>query len=299
MGMLQTLIACLSSFYPEANPAFFGGQFGYKTQEERDVHIHRVLGCAPAIAAAVLRVHNKEEIIEPDPELGYVENFLQMIFGPEHPIGSNPTIIRAMETLMILHADHELNCSTAAIRHMTSSLADVYTSLSGSVTALYGPRHGGANEAVLKMLTEIGSVDNIPAFIEKVKQKKRVLMGFGHRVYKNYDPRAALVRHIADEVFSVTGKEALIDVAVELEKIALSDEYFIQRKLYPNVDFYSGVIYKAIGIPTEYFTVLFALPRFAGWLAHWNEFIQDPDNKIVRPRQIYKGHRERDYVPLE
>lgn len=221
-----------------------------------------------------------------------------MIFGKDHKIGSNPKIIRSVEMLMILHAEHELNCSTAAIRHMTSSLADVYTSLSGSVTALYGPRHGGANEAVLRMLTEIGSVDKIPEFIEQVKAKKRVLMGFGHRVYKNYDPRATLVRQIADDVFQITGREALIDIAIELEKIALSDEYFISRKLYPNVDFYSGIIYKAIGIPTEYFTVLFTLPRFSGWMAHWNEFIQDPDNKIVRPRQIYKGYKKRNYVEI-
>ena len=223
---------------------------------------------------------------------------MQMVFGPNHAIGSHPRIIKAMETLMILHAEHELNCSTAAVRHMTSSLADVYTSLGGSVTALYGPRHGGANEAVLKMLTEIGSVEKIPEFIDQVKQKKRVLMGFGHRVYKIYDPRAGLVRKIADDVFQITGRENLIDIAIELEKIALSDQYFIQRKLYPNVDFYSGVIYKAIGFPPEYFTVLFALPRITGWLAHWNEFIQDPDNKIVRPRQIYKGERNRDYVAM-
>ena len=298
MGMLQTLTACMSSFYPEANPAFFGGQFGYKTQAERDVHIHRVLGCAPAIAAAVFRIHTHQELIPPDGSLGYVANFMQMVFGRDHPIGGHPKIVRAMETLMILHAEHELNCSTAAVRHMTSSLADVYTSLGGAVTALYGPRHGGANEAVLKMLAEIGSVSKVPGFIEQVKQKKRVLMGFGHRVYKNFDPRAGLVRKIAEEVFEVTGREALIDIAVELEKIALSDQYFISRKLYPNVDFYSGVIYKAIGFPPEYFTVLFALPRFAGWLAHWNEFIQDTDNKIVRPRQIYKGKRSRNYVPM-
>ena len=187
------------------------------------MHIHRIIGCAPSIAAAVLRIFKDQEIIEPDPQLGYVENFLQMCFGKDHPVGSNPKIISAMEMLMILHAEHELNCSTAAVRHMTSSMADVYTSLSGSVTALYGPRHGGANEAVLKMLTEIGTVENIPSFIEKVKQKKRVLMGFGHRVYKNYDPRASLVRKICDDVFSITGKEELIDVAIELEKIALND----------------------------------------------------------------------------
>ena len=221
-----------------------------------------------------------------------------MCFGTDSELAQNADIVRAMETLFILHAEHELNCSTAAIRHMTSSLADVYTSLSGAVTALYGPRHGGANEAVLKMLEEIGTVANVPEFIEQVKRKERVLMGFGHRVYKHYDPRAAIVKQIADEVFSITGREELIDVAMELEQAALSDEYFITRKLYPNVDFYSGVIYKAIGFPTEYFTILFALPRFTGWMSHWNEFITDPDNKIVRPRQVYLGERARDYKPV-
>ena len=177
---------------------------------------------------------------------------------------------------------------------MTSSQADVYTSLGGAATALYGPRHGGANEAVLKMLKEIGSVENIPQFVDDVKNKRKMLMGFGHRVYKNYDPRAKIVKQVSDDVFSIVGKEPLIDVAIELERIALTDEYFISRKLYPNVDFYSGCIYKALGIPTEFFTVLFMLPRVAGWLAHWNEFLDDPHNKIVRPRQIYKGHTRRD-----
>ena len=207
-----------------------------------------------------------------------------MALGPDNPMSKDKRIIHALETLFILHAEYELNCSTAAVRHMASARADVYTSLSGSVTALYGPRHGGANEAVLRMLEEIGTVDNVPSFIEQVKRKQRSLMGFGHRVYKIFDPRAAIVKRVAEEVFAVTGREELIDVAIELERLARTDEYFITRKLYPNVDFYTGTIYKAMGFPTEYFTVLFALPRFAGWLAHWNEFIQDPDNKIVRPR---------------
>ena len=196
----------------------------------------------------------------------------------------HPKIVNAIEVLFILHAEHELNCSTAAIRHMTSSQADVYTSLAGAVTALYGPRHGGANEAVLRMLDQIGSKDNIPQFIQDVKNRKKVLMGFGHRVYKNYDPRATLVRKLADEVFEIVGREPMIEIAMELERIALSDEFFIKRKLYPNVDFYSGVIYKALGIPTEMFTIMFTLPRLAGWLSHWNEFTDDPENKIVRPR---------------
>jgi len=207
----------------------------------------------------------------------------------------HPKLVRAIEILFILHAEHELNCSTAAIRHMTSSQSDIYTGLAGAVTALYGPRHGGANEAVLRMLEEIGSVKNIPAFMQAVKEKKKVLQGFGHRVYKNFDPRATIVRKIADDVFQVVGRESLIDIAMELEKIALTDKYFIERKLYPNVDFYSGVIYKALGIPTEMFTIMFTLPRMAGWLAHWDEFVEDPENKIVRPRQIYLGHRQRTY----
>merc|ERR1711990_400264 len=181
--------------------------------------------------------------------------------------------------------------------HMTSSQADVYTSLAGAVTALYGPRHGGANEAVLRMLDQIGTVDAIPQFIQDVKDRKKTLMGFGHRVYKNYDPRAKIVRTIAEDVFNIVGRESMIDIAMELERIALTDEYFVKRKLYPNVDFYSRVIYKALGIPTEMFTILFTLPRLAGWLAHWNEFVEDPDNKIVRPRQIYKGHKTRNFVP--
>ena len=210
----------------------------------------------------------------------------------------HPKIVKAIEVLFILHAEHELNCSTAAIRHMTSSQADVYTSLAGAVTALYGPRHGGANEAVLRMLDSIGDVKNIPQFIRDVKDRKKVLMGFGHRVYKNFDPRAGLVRKLADDVFAVVGREPMIDIAMELERIALSDEYFIKRKLYPNVDFYSGVIYKALGIPTEMFTIMFTLPRLAGWLAHWDEFVEDPENKIVRPRQIYKGYKRREFIPM-
>lgn len=208
----------------------------------------------------------------------------------------HPKIVKTMEILFILHAEHELNCSTAAIRHMTSSQSDVYTSVAGAITALYGPRHGGANEAVLKMLEEIGTKEAIPQFIEDVKNRKKMLMGFGHRVYKSYDPRAKIVKRISDEVFEIVGKEPLVEIAMELERIALTDDFFIKRQLYPNVDFYTGVIYKALGIPTEFFTVLFTIPRIAGWLSHWSEFLDDPVNNIVRPRQIYKGYTKRDYV---
>jgi citrate synthase len=295
MGMMTTLIAAMSSFYPESNPAYVGANI-YKDPKERNKHIYRVLGCAPAIAAACYRHRVGKPIIPPNQSLGYVENFLYMMDAEitDDNYRPHPKIVNALDILFILHAEHELNCSTAAIRHMASSQSDVYTSLAGAVTALYGPRHGGANEAVLRMLEEIGTVDKIPQFVKDVKDRKKVLMGFGHRVYKNYDPRAKIVRQIAEDVFSIVGKEPLVDIAMELERIALTDEYFIKRKLYPNVDFYSGVIYKALGIPTEMFTILFTLPRLAGWLAHWYEFLDDPHNKIVRPRQIYKGHSRRN-----
>jgi citrate synthase len=208
-------------------------------------------------------------------------------------------LAKALDILFILHADHELNCSTATMRHLTSSGVDVYSAVSGSTAALYGPRHGGANEAVLRMLQDIGKVENIPAFVEGVKAKKFKLMGFGHRVYKNHDPRARIIRKVADDVFAVLGKEPLIEVASALEKIALSDKYFIDRKLYPNVDFYSGVIYKAMGFPTDFFPILFTIPRTVGWLAHWSEFLDDPDNRIVRPHQMYLGRDTRDYVPID
>ena len=299
MAMMSTLMAAMSSFYPEANPAYVGANI-YKTRQERNKHIYRVIGCAPAIAAACYRHRMGKPIIAPKEDLGYIENFLYMMDALPGDVNyrPHPKIVKAIEVLFILHAEHELNCSTAAIRHMTSSQADVYTSLAGAVTALYGPRHGGANEAVLRMLDSIGDVKNIPQFIQDVKDRKKVLMGFGHRVYKNFDPRAGLVRKLADDVFSIVGRENMIDIAMELERIALSDEYFIKRKLYPNVDFYSGVIYKALGIPTEMFTIMFTLPRLAGWLAHWDEFVEDPENKIVRPRQIYKGYTRRDFTQM-
>ena len=299
MGMMSTLIAAMSSFYPESNPAYVGANI-YKNKQERNKHIYRIIGCAPMIAAACYRHRVGKPIIAPNEEMGYVENFLYMMDAQTNDSNyrPHPKIVRALDILFILHAEHELNCSTAAIRHMASSQSDVYTSVAGAVTALYGPRHGGANEAVLRMLEDIGDVKNIPAFIEEVKSKKRVLMGFGHRVYKNYDPRATIVKRISEEVFEIVGKEPLVDIAVELERIALTDDYFISKKLYPNVDFYSGVIYKALGIPTEMFTILFTLPRLSGWLAHWYEFLDDPHNKIVRPRQIYKGYTKRNFKEM-
>merc|ERR1719436_987424 len=232
-------------------------------------------------------------------KMTYTENFMYMLdMLSNRDYRPNPELAKALDVLFIIHADHELNCSTSAMRHLASSGVDVYTCMSAAIGALYGPRHGGANEAVLRMLASIGGKENIPEFIEKVKARKVRLMGFGHRVYKNYDPRARIVRNIAKRVFDITGREPLIDVAEALEKVALEDDFFKKRKLYPNVDFYSGLIYKAMGFPTDMFPVLFAIPRAVGWLSHWNEFLDDPENRIVRPRQVYLGEPTRDYVPM-
>jgi len=300
MGMLIGTVSAMSTFHPEANPAL-NGQDLYKDERVRNKQIHRIIGTMPTISAFAYRHRIGRPYVDPTTdELSYTENFLYMLDKLSNSnYRPHPRLAKALDVLFILHADHELNCSTAGMRHLASSGVDVYTSVGGSCAALYGPRHGGANEAVLRMLEDIGDKSNIPAFIEKVKARKVKLMGFGHRVYKNYDPRARIIRKIAEEVFSILGREPLIEVAIELERIALSDEYFKKRNLYPNVDFYSGLIYKAMGFPTDYFPVLFAIPRTAGWLAHWSEFLDDPENKIVRPRQVYLGAGERDYVPLE
>uniref|UniRef100_A0A0E0G3Z6 Citrate synthase n=2 Tax=Oryza TaxID=4527 RepID=A0A0E0G3Z6_ORYNI len=292
MGVLASAMSTLSVFHPDANPAL-RGQDLYKSKQVRDKQIVRVLGKAPTIAAAAyLRLAGRPPIL-PTNSLSYSENFLG-----DKEYKPNPRLARVLDILFILHAEHEMNCSTAAARHLASSGVDVFTALSGAVGALYGPLHGGANEAVLKMLNEIGSVENIPDFIEGVKNRKRKMSGFGHRVYKNYDPRAKVIRKLAEEVFSIVGRDPLIEVAVALEKAALSDDYFVKRKLYPNVDFYSGLIYRAMGFPTEFFPVLFAIPRMAGWLAHWKESLDDPDTKIMRPQQVYTGVWLRHYTPV-
>ncbi|CAD6247482.1 unnamed protein product [Miscanthus lutarioriparius] len=298
MGVLASAMSTLSVFHPDANPAF-RGQDLYKSKQVRDKQIVRVLGKAPTIAAAAyLRLAGRPPIL-PSNTLSYSENFLYMLDSlGNKSYEPNPRLARALDILFILHAEHEMNCSTAAVRHLASSGVDVFSALSGGVGALYGPLHGGANEAVLKMLNEIGSVENIPDFIEGVKNRKRKMSGFGHRVYKNYDPRAKVIRKLAEEVFSIVGRDPLIEVAIALEKAALSDEYFIKRKLYPNVDFYSGLIYRAMGFPTEFFPVLFAIPRMAGWLAHWKESLDDPDTKIMRPQQVYTGVWLRHYTPV-
>jgi citrate synthase len=292
MGMFISTVGALSTFYPDAKEIF--------SPESRRLQTLRMIAKVPSIAAYAFRHSIGRPFNQPDNDLTYAGNFLSMLFRmTELRYKPNPVLERAMEVLFILHADHEQNCSTTTMRTIGSSHADPYSALAGAAAALYGPLHGGANEAVLKMLHEIGSLNNIPAFIKRVKAGEGRLMGFGHRVYKSYDPRAKIIKRMADLVFDVTGKNPLLEMALELERIALEDEYFVSRKLYPNVDFYSGLIYQAMGFPVDMFPVLFAIPRTAGWIAQWEEMLNDPDQKIVRPRQIYTGSAARDYVPKE
>ena len=301
MGMFVSAMAAMGTMHPGQNPAL-AGQGIYADKRVRNKQFARILGTATTLAAMAYRHRIGRPMNPPNADLGYVENFLYMLDvmheGPSQ-FRPNPKLVRALDVLFILHAEHELNCSTSAMRHLTSSNVDVYTAISAAAGALYGPRHGGANEAVLRMLEKIGNVQNIPSFIEKVKNRQEKLMGFGHRVYKSYDPRATIVRKIAEEVFAVCGREELIDVAMKLEHIALTDDYFKKRNLYPNVDFYSGLIYKAMGFPTDMFPILFAIPRLAGWLSHWSEWLDDPENRIYRPFQIYKGVTIRDYESVQ
>ncbi|MBL8151472.1 MAG: citrate (Si)-synthase, partial [Blastocatellia bacterium] len=268
--------------------------------ECRRLQAYRLVAKMPTLAAFAYRHSIGMPYVYPDNDLSFLGNFLNMLFKVrEFKYQPNPVFEKALDVLFILHADHEQNCSANAMRGIGSSHPDPYSAMAGAIAALYGPLHGGANEAVLKMLLEIGSKDNIPEFIKKVKSGEALLMGFGHRVYKNYDPRGKIVKQMADEVFEVTGRNPLLDVALELEKIALEDEYFIKRKLYPNIDFYSGIIYQAMGLPVDMFPVLFAVPRTIGWIAQWEEMLNDNEQKIARPRQVYLGHRERQYVPME
>jgi len=291
MGMLVSTIAALSTFYPDAK--------NIQDAQVRRLQILRLIGKIPTIAAFTYRHSLGLPYAYPDNDLSYTENFMSMLWKMAEPkFAANPALARALDILFILHADHEQNCGTNAMRSVGSSFADPYVATAAAAAALSGPLHGGANEEVLKMLDEIGHVDRIPAFIKQVKGGKGKLMGFGHRVYKNYDPRARIIKQAAEEVFKVTGKNPKLDIAIELEQIALSDEYFIKRKLYPNVDFYSGIIYQAMGFKPEMFTVLFAIPRTVGWLAQWQELLQDPEQKIARPRQIYTGYEKRDVVPM-
>ena len=291
MGMLQAGVAALSTFYPESKDI--------EDEANRRRQIVRLIAKMPTLGAFGYRHSQGMPFVYPRNELSYSANFLSMLFE----IGvkdytPDPRLVRALDVLFILHADHEQNCSTSSVRAVGSSQADPYSSVSAGIGALYGPLHGGANEAVLQMLRRIGTVENVPDFLEAVKDRKELLMGFGHRVYKNFDPRATIIKRACDEVFEVTGVNPLLKIALELEKHALEEQFFVDRKLYPNVDFYSGLIYEALGMPTEMFTVLFAIGRTPGWVAQWNEMLNDKEQKIARPRQVYVGSGERDYVPV-
>ena len=289
MGMFISALAALGTFYDDAKDVFDKDSF--------DKQVMRLVAKVPTIAAMCYRFSQGLPFVSPNNALSYGENFLNMMFkiGDEYKV--NPVLAHAMDVLFILHADHEQNCGTTAMRVVSSANSDPYTATAAAAAALYGPLHGGANEAVVRMLTEIGDIKNVPAFVESVKAGEGKLMGFGHRVYKNFDPRATIIKKAAYDVFEVTGKNPLLDIALELEKVALNDEYFIKRKLYPNVDFYSGLIYQALGFPVDMFTVLFAIPRTVGWLTHMQELLNDKEQKISRPRQWYTGHDERPYVP--
>ena len=291
MGMLLGTVGALSTFYPEAKDIF--------DAKLREIQVHRLIAKMPTIAAFCYRHTVGQPYVYPDNDLSYTGNFLNMMFKmTETKYKPNPVIERAIDVLFILHADHEQNCSTSAMRGVGSSLPDPYSATAAAIAALYGPLHGGANEEVLNMLQEIGSKDKIPQYIKRAKEGEFRLMGFGHRIYKSYDPRARIIKQIAHEVFEVTGKNPLLDIALELERIALEDDYFVKRKLYPNVDFYSGLIYQSMRLPTSIFTVLFAIARTSGWLAQWKEMLQDEERKIARPRQIYLGSPKRDYIPI-
>src|SRR6202034_2240279 len=281
-----------STFYPDAKDIF--------NKDSRLKQTYRLIGKMPTVAAFAYRHCLGMPFAYPDNELSYCGNFLNMLFrNAEVQYKPNPTLERALDILFILHADHEQNCSSTAMRGIGSSHVDPYSATAAATAALYGPLHGGANEAVLRMLVEIGDVKNVPAYVKSVKAGEKLLMGFGHRVYKNYDPRAKIVKRIAYEVFDVMGRNPLIDIALECERIALEDEYFISRRLYPNVDFYTGLIYQSMGFPSTMFPVLFAIPRTSGWIAQWEEMLLDPEQKISRPRQVYLGYDSRSYIPLD
>jgi len=292
MGMMISTIAALSTFYPDAKDIF--------NEQSRRKQTCRLIGKMPTLAAFAYRHSLGMPFVYPDNELTYSGNFLNMLFKTtELKYRPNSTLERALDILFILHADHEQNCSSSSMRAVGSSHVDPYSAAAAATSALYGPLHGGANEEVLRMLGEIGSVNNVSAYIKKVKAGELKLMGFGHRVYKNYDPRAAIIKRIADEVFDVMGKNPLLDIALECERIALEDDYFVKRRLYPNVDFYSGLIYQSMGFPVTMFPVLFAIPRMSGWIAQWEENLLDPEQKIWRPRQVYLGPEKRSYIPIE
>jgi citrate synthase len=292
MGMMISTVAALSTFYHEAKDIF--------SAESRQKQTYRLLGKMPTLAAFAYRHSLGMPFAYPDNDLPYCGNFLNMLFKTtEAKYRPNPTLERTLDILFILHADHEQNCSSTAMRGVGSSHVDPYSAIAAATAALYGPLHGGANEEVLRMLLDIGSVNNVPAYIKRVKGSEKKLMGFGHRVYKNYDPRARIVKRLAYEVFDVMGRNPLVDIALECERIALEDDYFVTRRLYPNVDFYTGLIYQSMGFPVTMFPVLFAIPRTSGWIAQWQEMLLDPEQKICRPRQVYLGYDERSYIPMD
>jgi citrate synthase len=292
MGMLVSTVAALSTFYPDSKEIF--------DEELRLKQIHRLIAKMPTLAAFAYRHSLGQPYAYPDNDLSFTGNILNMLYKmSEAKYRPDPVLERALDVLFILHADHEQNCSANAMRAVGSSHVDPFSAVAAAAAGLYGPLHGGANEAVLRMLTEIGDKKRVPEFVKRFKGGEGRLMGFGHRVYKNFDPRATIIKELAHQVFEVTGRNPLLDIALEMEHIALEDEYFIERKLYPNVDFYSGIIYQAMGFPVEMFPVLFAIPRTAGWVAQWQEMLEDPEQKIARPRQVYLGFDERDYAPLE
>jgi len=292
MAMLVSSLAALATFYPASRKV--------RDAATRKLEIYRLIGKVITLGAMAYRHMKGLPYVMPDNDLSYSGNFMNMLWKMAEPrYQPNPILEKALDVLFILHADHEQNCSANAMRSVASSEADPYVSAAGATAALFGPLHGGANEQVLRMLRQIGSKDKIPQFVQDVKDRKALLMGFGHRVYKNYDPRARIIKRLAEQVFEVTGRNPLLDMAMELERIALEDEFFVKRKLYPNVDFYSGIIYEAMGFPTDFFTVLFAIPRMSGWLAQWQELITDQEQKIARPRQIYTGVAIRDFEPME
>jgi citrate synthase len=292
MGMMISTVAALSTFYPEAKDIF--------SADSRRKQTYRLIGKMPTLAAFAYRHSLGMPYAYPDNDLSYCGNFLNMLFRTtEAKYRPNPTLERTLDILFILHADHEQNCSSTAMRGVGSSHVDPYSATAAATAALYGPLHGGANEEVLRMLLDIGSVNNVPSYIKRVKAGEKKLMGFGHRVYKNYDPRARIVKRLAYEVFDVMGRNPLVDIALECERIALEDDYFVTRRLYPNVDFYTGLIYQSMGFPVTMFPVLFAIPRTSGWIAQWQEMLLDPEQKICRPRQVYLGYDQRSYIPMD